>query len=148
MEEIYNRIIKYQWFCLIVLIIFHFESIYEKQLFKDFFEHIFKENLYPTVINRVLTGIIILSFVYITYKLSKVLNEQGEIISSSYLEYLIDKTVFLWCLLAKYAFVIICSTICNIPFYDAVLTGWHKVYFILIGISIFFLIKCFKRKRM
>lgn len=68
MNDICNKIFKFQWLCAIILIVFNVESYYEKELIKSFILQFLSDNMYFIVINRVLTGVAVLSLLFISIK--------------------------------------------------------------------------------
>lgn len=146
MNDICNKIFKFQWLCVVILIVFNIESYYEKELIKSFILRFFSDNMYVITINRVLTGVAVLSLLFISIKKKISVSSKNEPwFLIDFINYSITETVFFWILLTKYAFTIIIWTICDISFFQSALSGWHNIYIVPVIISFFLWTICIIR---
>ena len=137
MNDLIQKVFKFQWVCAIIVIAFSIECYYEKELIQEFIMT-FKPNvLRLIVINRVLTGVTALSF-FVT-SVRKTISEYQHNDSLAIIDiinYSLTGTVFIWVILLKSTFTVIVWTISDIPFIDSAISGWHNLYWYAIIISI------------
>lgn len=146
MSEVCNKILKFQWLCAVILIVFNIESYYEKELIKNCILKLVSNNMYIIVINRILTGVTVLSFLFISIKkIISVFSDNNSLAIIDVINYSITETVFIWIIMAKYAFTIIIWTISDISFFQSAISGWHNIYITPVMVSVILWCICIKK---
>lgn len=148
MNDLLKKIFKFQWVCAITVIAFSIECYYEKEVIQDFIMTFEPDILRLIVINRVLTGVTILSFLVTSVRktISK-FRPNDSLAVLDIIDYSVTETVFMWIIIFKAFFTMIVWTISDISILDSTISGWHNLYWIAIIISVLLWITVIKNNK-
>lgn len=149
MNDLIEKVFKFQWVCAIIVIAFSIECYYEKEIMREFIMTFEPNVLRLIMINRVLTGVTAVSFLVTSVR--KTISEYQHNDSLAIIDiinYSLTGSVFIWVILLKSTFTMIVWTISDIPITDSAISGWHNLYWCVIIIStILWIIVIIKKNR-
>lgn len=136
MKQLFEKyFFKYQWLFMITLIVIHIEINYNYEVMNIFLSQFIQNESYILVINKILTGIIILSIIFCMLKYFVFKISDSELDKEIY-RMDINKiiSVLSWLLLLKYLSTLITKVLTQQTFWKCLIDGWHSFYlhFILI----------------
>lgn len=138
MKQLFEKyFLKYQWLFVITLIVTHIEINYNCEAMSIFLSQIIQNTSCILVINKILTGIIVLSAIFCMLKYFLFKTSASEL-NKEFYRMDINKiiSVLSWLLLLKYLSTLITKVLTQQTFWKCLIDGWYSFYFQFIIILI------------
>lgn len=146
-ETLSQALAKCRWLCLVILVAFSIENSINRPLVKEVFSEYLKYNNVITVINRTLTGVVVLSICILIFQKVKMNSDDFPTSILTIIEYADFKSVTEWTILFKWAFIIIQCNTSTSSLWSSIIMGFCPLYWIPIFIVAFALITAWLQEK-